>query len=151
MFMRRLVTIALIAAMALQVAPLIAAGGQSPASIAGTARTSAGRTVGNTPVRLRNVGTNEIVGTTTSNSAGQFGFVSLQPGTYVVEVLNAAGEIIGTSSAVGVSAGAAIGGVTVTTLGAASAVAAGFSTAAILGIVGAAAAVTAIVVVKNTG
>jgi hypothetical protein len=151
--LRRLVTIALIAVMSLHVAPLLAAGGQAAASIAGTARTNAGRTLARTPVRLRNVVTNLIVGTTTSDDDGQFGFVGLQPGTYVVEVLGASGEIIGTSSAIGISAGAAIGGVVVTTAGliGATAAAGGLSTAAILGIVGAAAAVSAIVVVKNTG
>jgi hypothetical protein len=150
--MRRLITISLVAVMSLQVVRLFAAG-QNAASLAGTARTSAGRTVGNTSVRLRNVTTNEIAGTSTSNTAGQFSFAGLQPGTYAVEVLNAAGEIIGTSSAVSVAAGATITGITVTAAAAAAAtsVAAGFSTAAIIGVIGAGAAIATVVIVKNTG
>ena len=152
--MRRLVTIALVAAMSLQIAPLFAAGGQDAASIAGTVKTSAGRPMADATVRLRNVLTNQIVRTTMSNGAGEFGFVGLNPGTYVVEVLNASGQIIGTSAQVGVAAGAAIGGVLITAAAgtvAAAAAAGGLSTAVIIGIVGAAAGITGLVVVKNTG
>ena len=146
--MRRLIAIALASAITLQVSPLFAAG-QAAASVAGTARTSAGRTVANTSVRLRDLTTNQITGTTTSNAEGQFSFVGLQPGTYVVEVVNAAGDVIGTSSALTVAAGAAMAGVTVTTAAAvATAAAAGLSTAAIVGIVAAGAAITTVIVVK---
>jgi hypothetical protein len=46
---------------------------------------------------------------------GQFSFVGLTPGTYVVEVLNTAGQIVGTSGSVVVSGGGAMTGVSVTT------------------------------------
>src|SRR3989442_3367394 len=116
--MRRLIVVALVAAMMAQAAPLFAMG-QAGGSISGTARSSAGRTVANSTVRVRNVMTNQLVGMTTSNAVGQFAFTGLTPGTYAVEVVNAAGEIIGTSAAINVAAGAAVTGVTVTTAAAA--------------------------------
>jgi Carboxypeptidase regulatory-like domain len=91
--------------------------GQAPssASLSGTASDNAGQVRANTGVQLRNVSTGQLVGSTTTNAAGQFSFVGLTPGTYVVEVVNTAGQIVGTSGSVVVSAGAAVTGVGVTT------------------------------------
>ena len=148
--MRCFLAAAVIAAMMLQISPLFAAA-QAGASISGAARTSSGRLVANTTVRVRNLMTNQIAGMTTSNAAGQFSFAGLMPGTYAVEVMNAAGEIIGTSSAVTVAAGAAITGVTVTAAVASSTAAAtGLSTAAIVAIVAGGAAVATVIAVKST-
>ena len=83
----------------------------------------------------------EIARTTISDDAGRFTFLGLPAGRYAVEVLNATGQIIGTSAALDVAAGAAISGVGVSA-GAAGAAAtgtgAGLSTAAIIGITAAA-------------
>jgi hypothetical protein len=68
----------------------------------------------NTVVQLRNLATGQLAGSTTSNVAGQFSFIGLNPGNYAVEVVNAAGQIVGTSASVAVSAGAAVTGVSVT-------------------------------------
>jgi hypothetical protein len=70
-------------------------------------------------VQLRSVSTGQLAGTTTANAVGQFSFVGLAPGTYVVEVVNTAGQIVGTSGSVVVSGGAAMTGVSVTTSAAA--------------------------------
>src|SRR5438477_11748299 len=111
--MRRFVAVALTVAMMLHALPVVAAG-QPNASLSGTARATNGRAVPNATARLRNVTTNEVAGSTTTNTAGQFTFAGVQPGTYAVEVVNAAGQVIGTSSAIAVAAGAAVTGVAVT-------------------------------------
>jgi hypothetical protein len=67
-----------------------------------------------TGVQLRNASTGQLVGTATTNGVGQFSFPGLNPGTYVVEVINATGQIVGTSGSVVVGAGAATTGVSVT-------------------------------------
>jgi hypothetical protein len=118
-----------------------------PASMAGTASDASGHALSNATVQLRSVSTGQLAGTTTSNAAGQFSFSGLTPGSYVVEVTNAAGQIVGTSGSVAVTAGAEVTGVAITTTaagaataGSAAAVAAhGLSTHATL-ILGAAAA-----------
>jgi hypothetical protein len=79
----------------------------------------------NTVVQLRNLATGQLAGSTTSNAAGQFSFIGLNPGNYAVEVVNAAGQIVGTSASVAVSAGAAVTGVSVTASTAVAAAAAG--------------------------
>jgi hypothetical protein len=112
------------------------------ASVSGTASDVTGRALSNTVVQLRSVSTGQLAGSATTNGLGQFSIAGLPPGTYVVEVINAAGQIVGTSGSVAVSAGAAVTGVGVTTTAAAAIVAAhhGLSTHAIVLIVGAASA-----------
>jgi hypothetical protein len=155
--MRRLLSLVLSAAV-LAPMPLVAAAGQgATGQVAGTASNSSGQTMANTVVRLRNIGTNQLAGSTTSNAAGQFSFASLNPGNYVIEVVNSAGQVIGTSSTISLTAGAmAVTGVAVTaSAGAAAAAGAAagagsfFGTTAglvTLGAVGAGAAVTGVVV-----
>ena len=161
--MRRTLAVALVATIALQlqVSPLFAAGrpDQGTASISGTTSSSGGRTVPNMRVQLRNLATGQLAGKTVSNEAGQFVFAGLNPGNYAVEVVNAAGRIIGTSGSIAVSAGATVAGITVASAvaaagaGAAGAggAAAGLSTAAIVGIIAAGAGVATVVVVKKAG
>jgi len=55
-------------------------------------------------VNVRNANTGELAGSTTSNQAGQFPFASLQPGNYVVEIVDAAAKVVGLSSSVSVTA-----------------------------------------------
>ena len=143
--MRRFTACAVAFAMTFSAAPLFGAPaprrGQTPtASLAGTATSSAGQTLANVTVQLRNLGTGQLAGTTTSSASGAFSFTGLPAGNFAIEVVNAAGQIIGTSASVAVAAGATITGVTVSTpaaaLGAAGPGAAGtgLSTAAIVGI-----------------
>ena len=122
--MRRL--LAVVVACTLSAAPLLeaAGGAQATASVAGTARSGAGQPMANSTVQLRNLTTGQLAGTTTSSSAGAFTFAGLPAGRYAVEVVNATGQIVGTSAALDVAAGAAISGVGVAA-GAAAAAAAG--------------------------
>jgi hypothetical protein len=140
--MRRVVAIALAFSLA-GIAPVFAAGRarQAPAqtaSLSGTATASNGQTIANTPVQLRDVNTGQLVGKTTSMPTGTFTFAGLGAGTYAVEVLSATGQIIGTSAAVSVAAGATVTGVAVGASAAAVAAGVGAGAAA-----GAAAAGTA--------
>jgi hypothetical protein len=131
--MRRL--FAVVVAGTLSAAPLLeAAGGAQPtASVAGTAQSSAGQPMANSIVQLRDLMTGQLVGTTASSATGAFAFAGLPAGRYAVEVVNATGQIIGTSAALDVAAGAAISGVGVAAGAAgAAAAAAGLSTGAII-------------------
>lgn len=147
--MRRVTASALVFALTFAAAPLLAAraprGGQAQglASITGNATTSTGQTIANVTVQLRDLVTGSLAGTTTSSATGTFAFVGLQAGSYAVEVVSAAGQIIATSASIAVSAGATITGITV------SATAAALAGAAAATVAGAGAAVgasTAIVV-----
>ena len=124
--MRQIIAIALVSTLSLSLLPISAmAAGAPTASIAGIAQSAAGQIVANATVRLRNLGTGPLAGTTTSSTTGSFGFTGLAAGNYSVEVVNAAGQIVATSTAIPVAAGATITGVTVTAPAVAAAAAAG--------------------------
>jgi hypothetical protein len=86
----------------------------SSSSVSGTASDASGRALSNAGVQLRNVSTGQLAGSATTNAAGQFSFAGLTPGSYVVEVTNASGQIVGTSGSLAVSAGVAVTSVGVT-------------------------------------
>lgn len=144
--MRRVTAIVLSVAMSLfSTTPLLAAPApQAPAtaSISGTATDASGHALANTTVQLRNVQSAQLAGTTTSTTTGQFGFTGLNPGTFSVEVVNPAGGIVGTSSAISVAAGQAVTGVAVSASAALAGAAgvAGATAAGTAGATGAAAA-----------
>jgi hypothetical protein len=155
--MRRLTAVLLAAALSLNAAPLFAAKtpqGQT-GTINGIAQNAQGQNLANYTVRVRNVTTGQLAGSTTSGATGQFSFVGLDPGRYVVEIVNQAGDIIGTSAALSVAAGATVT-ITVgaTAAAAASAAAAGgtsflASTAGIITVAAVGAGVAGIVVAAN--
>jgi hypothetical protein len=153
--MRRFTAAALAFALTFTVAPLFAAraplGGQAPAlgSIAGSATTSAGQTVANATVQLRNLVTGQLAGTTTSTATGTFTFAGVQAGSYAVEVVSAAGQIVGTSASIAVASGATITSVAVTTTAALTGAAAGGAAAAGAAGAGAAAGVSTAVIVTT--
>lgn len=78
------------------------------ASVSGTASDASGRALSNTRVQLRDISAGQLVGSTTTNALGQFSFLSLPAGTYLAEVIDAAGQIVATSAAIDVSSGWAI-------------------------------------------
>ena len=104
---------------------------QTAGSISGTASDSTGVTVAKATVRLRNLTTNELSSNSMSGVAGEFSFSGLSAGSYVVEVVNAAGEIVGASAPIAVVAGAQVTGVVVA---ASAAAAAGVGGAATVGV-----------------
>jgi hypothetical protein len=166
--MRRIVALSLASSM-FGSAALAAAGApraqSQPASLSGTASSSAGQTLANVTVQLRDVATGQLAGTTTSSATGAFSFGGLQAGTYTVEVVGATGQIVGTSAAISVTAGATVTGVAVSATAAAvaagaaagaavaggTAAAGGISTAVIVTTVAAAAGVAGAVAVATNG
>jgi hypothetical protein len=106
--MKKLLASALCIALSMSVAPLnlIAAGkvvAQANGSISGVASVD-GKPLANVTVRLRNVDTGQVVGNTTTNGQGQFSFTGLGPGNFVVETIAANGTVLGTSTAIALTA-----------------------------------------------
>jgi len=133
--MRRVLAFVTMISMMAPASSVFAAGravqGPPEGSISGTASTSTGQTVAKATVRLRNLTTGQLSGTTVSNAAGSFSFSGLPAGSYVVEVVNVAGEIVGTSAAVAVAAGAQVTGIVVAASAAAVAGVGGAATAGV--------------------
>lgn len=103
--MRRLVALALtFVVVALGPAPLVFAQGQT-GGINGVAADAAKNPLANHTVRLRNLATGEITSVTQSTTNGSFSFVGIDPGNFVIEIVNSASQVIATSSTVVVSAG----------------------------------------------
>jgi len=124
---------------------------QDAGSLSGAAMTSTGQAMPNVAVQLRELETARVVATTTTTAMGSFTFAGISAGQYVVEIVSAAGQIIGTSAAVAVTAGKPVTGLSVvesrdhaTGAGAASGSSHGRTVAIIAAAAGAAAIVTAV-------
>jgi hypothetical protein len=159
--MRKLASIALIAALATAGVPSAAfaasQGAAQSAAVAGTVRRANARVVPNANVQIRNVDNGDVAGRTTTDEAGAFAFAGLAPGNYVVEVVDAAGKVLAIGTPFSLTAGAtASSSVILAGAGtAASASTGGFSlfglgTVSTLAVLGAAsaAAVTAVVATR---
>lgn len=97
--------------------PVSARGAQQPptASLAGVASNSNGQPLANAVVQLRNVANpSQVIGTATTNAAGEYIFTGLPPGTYIVETTNEKGEPTGASEPTVVAEGQAVTGVGIT-------------------------------------
>jgi hypothetical protein len=95
-------------------------------TITGTAKSAKGEALPNYKVQVRDTRTGQIVGQATSNSSGAFSVSGLAPGNYVVEVVNPAGQVVGLSPSVAITAGGVASvTVTATAAGAVGAAAAG--------------------------
>src|SRR5947208_47165 len=163
-FMRRVLSCVTVISMMVPASSVFAAPravqAQTAGSISGTASDSVGVTVAKATVRLRNLATGELSGNSVSSGAGEFSFSGLSAGNYVVEVVNAAGEIVGTSAPIVVAAGAQVTGVVVAASAAAAAgvggsagvASAGFftSTAGIVALAAAGAAVAGVTVAAHS-
>lgn len=154
--MNRALVIALVLSMAAPASGVLAAAAgqtQGVGSISGVAHAAAGKVAANTTVRLRGLANGQLAETTTTDSLGQFTFAGLNPGNYVIEVVNAAGDIIGTSATVSVAAGAAVTGVAIASAASAAATVAGgsffTSTLGIVSVAAAGAAVAGVTVAAN--
>ena len=93
----------------------IAGGGVNPAQAQITGRVigSGGNPIADVTVRARDLVSGQIGGSTSTAAAGQFA-VTVNPGSYILEVVDAGGQIIGTSPFISAAAGTAIASVTIT-------------------------------------
>ncbi|HEY5619788.1 MAG TPA: carboxypeptidase-like regulatory domain-containing protein [Vicinamibacterales bacterium] len=94
----------------------------APVSIRGTVLSSTGQPLANTAVQARNLLTGRIAGFSSTTGAGQFSIVGLNAGSYVLEAVDATGQVIGTSSFVSAAAGTTVAVTVIATSGALSAV-----------------------------
>jgi hypothetical protein len=113
--MKRLLALALVVALiSIGVPTSSFAGPRVNSSVAGIAKDTTGRPLANTTVRMRNVVTGQIAGTTRTSLSGAFTFENLTSGNYIVETVNAAGRVVATSSSLDLAPGAMVTGVAVT-------------------------------------
>ena len=122
--MRNISVFVLVAATSLPAAPLLAsqltgAGAQpqtvigrtavssAQAQISGTVVTPTGEPLANTVVRARNLLTGDIGGSTSTAARGQFA-ITVNPGSYILEIVDPGGQIVGTSSFISAAAGTSV-------------------------------------------
>ena len=96
--------------------------GLGNASINGVAVTPGGQSLSSSIAQARNLLTGQIGGVAKTAVDGQFAITGLLPGSYVVEIVDAAGQIVGTSSFVSAAAGSAAAVTVTVSSGALSAV-----------------------------
>jgi hypothetical protein len=126
------------------------------ATLIGSARRTDLGPLANATVQIRSLSTAEVVASTVSDGSGEFSFSSLQPGDYLIELVDASGRIVGTTTPFSLAAGASVSvSVVASAAGAAAATAGGFSllglgpvaSIAALGAAGAA-AITAVITIR---
>jgi phage-related tail protein len=96
----------LVAAVPMQAAGVPRRARQDPGTVQGTALAADRSPLQNHTVQLRNLQTGQLAGSMTTLAGGQFAFAGIAPGNYIVELLNAAGNIIGATAPIAVTAGA---------------------------------------------
>ena len=107
--MRRFVAFALIFSVALVGAPLTAAAAPAQGgTLKGIAQGADKKPLPNYTVQVRNVANGQLAGTTTSTAAGSFSLEGLAAGNYVIEIVDAAGKVVGLSSSISIAAGATV-------------------------------------------
>jgi hypothetical protein len=84
------------------------ASAQTVGQISGFAAMPAKGTVAGATVQLRDLTTKQVIGTATTNASGQFVFVVDHPGTFIVEILNEQGAVVGTTAPIALAPGAMI-------------------------------------------
>jgi len=128
---------------------------QATGGVQGVAKDAAQQNLSGVRVQVR-MPNGQLAANGTTNAQGGFSFTGLNPGNYTIEILDAAGNIVGTSASVTVAAGATA---TVTiTAAAAGAIAAGaggglglfgLGTLGTVAVVGGAAALTTAAIVAT--
>ena len=74
-----------------------APGGQSTGALEGVAKNAQQQNLPSIRVHVRDAG-GKLVAVGTTNSAGEFAFAGLNPGTFTIEIVRTSGEIVGTAS-----------------------------------------------------
>ncbi len=122
--MRRVAALILAVTLSIYWTPALLAAPQTGA-ISGVAHTSGGAAAANQQARLRSVRTGGILMSTPTSSLGGFEFSNVAAGSYVVEIVDLAGKVVGISGVTTVSGGStAVAAITVATPVAGGAIAA---------------------------
>lgn len=104
--MRRVISVFLVLAFAAFVSPIPVVVAQSQTgNVNGVAADASKNPLANHTVRLRNLANGQITSVTQSSATGTFSFTGITPGNFVIEIVNAAGNVIATSSTIAVTAG----------------------------------------------
>lgn len=123
--------------------------------VQGVARDAAQQNLSGVRVQVR-APNGQLASTGVTNAQGAFSFTGLNPATYTLEILDAAGNIVGTSGSVAVTAGstatvtisaAAAGAITAATGGGLSLL--GLGTLGTVAVIGGAAALTTVAIVAT--
>jgi hypothetical protein len=146
--MRRFIAVALASLLMLANAPQILAAAKATGTLTGVARNTAGQPLADHSVRVRDVRTGDVVGTSRTAANGAFLVAALDTGSYVVEIVDLAGRIVGVSTIATVTAG---GTATLTVTAAASPQVGGMAAIAIISIIAASAVGVTAIAVAVTG
>ena len=146
--MRRFIAVVLAALLVFASTPVTFAAAQSTGTITGVAKASAGQPLGGHSVRVRSVRTGDVVATATTSANGSFVVANLDAGSYVVEIVDTAGRIVGTS-AIATVVGGSIASLAVTA--ASTELVGGLATGWVVVLIAAAALGTAAIIVATTG
>jgi hypothetical protein len=103
--MRRIAALAFALALSVYPMPSTALAAPQLGTVTGVAQASSGAPFANHNARLRSVRNGDVTATTTTTPAGSFEFSSVAPGSYVVEIVDAAGRVVATSGVTSVAAG----------------------------------------------
>jgi len=91
----------------------VADAAQGTGRISGIARDAQSQVLPGVKVQLRNVDTGQLAATARASSAGAFEFTGLNPGNFVVEIVDDSDKVVGLSPATALAAGGAITGLVV--------------------------------------
>ena len=103
--MRRFIAIALASLLMLANAPQMFAAAKPTGALTGVARTTTGQPLADHTVRVRDVRTGDVIATSRTGASGAFLVAALEPGSYVVEIVDLGGRIVGVSTIATVAEG----------------------------------------------
>lgn len=97
--MRKILALVLVVSFAVFTCPVLvtAAARQQTGGVSGVATDAAKKPLPNHKIQLRDA-KGQLAGEATSNAAGEFKFAGIQPGTYTIEIVDAAGNVLGTAT-----------------------------------------------------
>jgi hypothetical protein len=97
--MRRFLSMMVVMTVAMAGTPIgVLAAGQDTVSVVGSVYRTNMQPIAKAEVQIRNMKTGERVSSTFSDTSGSYAFKALRPGTYVVEVVDRSGRVIGMSA-----------------------------------------------------
>jgi hypothetical protein len=97
--MRRFLSMMVVMTLAVAGTPIgVLAAGQDTVSVVGSVYRTNMQPIAKAEVQIRDMKTGQRVSSTFSDASGSYAFKALRPGTYVVEVVDRSGKVIGMSA-----------------------------------------------------